>query len=101
TGWKAQWSFAGSETVAAPSVPAESGQGAPILTQVPRSAIARSGSFAFGGILIGPSWRTASISGLASGSPGVTTGPESGPFDRPSRESSRSPAFDCLGPWHD
>ena len=60
--------------------------------------MAWAGSFALGGILIGPSWPIASIRGLSSGRPGTTTGPASFPLSRPSCESSLSPDSCFFGP---
>ncbi len=70
--------------------------GAPILTQRSKSPITASGSFPLGGISI-PSCRSASSSRLSSGFPPTIAGPESPPFVKPSRVSTRSPplrAFD-------
>ena len=55
----------------------------------------RGGSFFFGGIARSSSvWRTAWMSRLASGSPGVMAGPRVAAFLTPARESSSRPPFD-------
>ena len=79
------------------------GSGAPIFTHASRSATAAAGSFCSGMRSDSSACRTALISRLFSGSPGITAGPDEPPLSTPSRVSSRnSPlSFFASAEWHE
>src|SRR5262245_29536051 len=100
TGWIDQTFARASATVIGPVLPV-SGHGSPIFTQVVSVSTASGDNDCFGGILMSPARRIALMRSLLSGSPDTTTGPRSLPLSRAARESRRSPAFCCLGPWQE
>src|SRR5437868_3017866 len=84
--------------VPAASVPAACGIGAPSEAHFRKSAMTRSFSLPFGGMLT-PSgkYETDAISKLVSGSPGETTGPESPPAPQGGLDVEPQSPFDPLG----
>ena len=77
------------------------GQGAPIFTQLERSAICFAFNFPFGGIFKSPSYATALISKLAAESPGIIAVPISPPLIIAALLSSFKPPFCLSGPWQE